>query len=109
MSIPPRPWRVEEAGDESGDIPLAHVFSDDEPILQRRHVLSFVEQPTADLIVRLVNAEPEIVAALEAAERLMVDNYEEGLGHAPATTPESECEACQELRLVRVALAKVRP
>lgn len=87
MSISPRPWRIEQCGD------LSLIFD-----AEGREVLFFDPKyrielggQELELIVRLVNAEAEIVAALELSITVM-----EGW----ATN--------EEIDLVRAALAKVR-
>lgn len=83
MTIPPRPWRVREhlLGAR------VDIYGSDGFAAARE-----VDPDNASLIVHLVNAEPAIVAALEAAQFVLDPQKEE---HA--------------LRLVNAALAKVRP
>jgi hypothetical protein len=66
--IPPRPWHVAHS-DPRWDVPpdiLDH--NGDDVLFVRQSGLLEISDETADLIVRLVNAEPQVVAALEAAE-----------------------------------------
>jgi hypothetical protein len=65
--IPPRPWRMVQLGtpDEAPLTLIRDAADDDLADPYRTPEQKF---SIAELIVRLVNAEPEIVAALEAAE-----------------------------------------
>lgn len=80
--IPPRPWKV---------IYKAVHDADGMPIFGIGTGRQLPDRELADHIIRAVNAEPEIVAALEAAERLA----------ELVRTPDV-------LYKVRAALAKVR-
>ena len=90
--IPPRPWRVIEGSyyenDERKSMAVIVDANDQEFDLEDR---------AGELICRLVNAEPEVVAALEAAYQTLL------VGHKSAE------DTRRSFGMVRAALAKVRP
>ncbi len=89
--VPPRPWRVDRYGG------VVHVIGHNEGVGSPGVADCYENSETAEFIVRLVNAEQEIVAALEAAHyALDLDTHTaDGMTHARD--------------IVRAALAKVRP
>lgn len=93
MSIPPRPWRVVSGGDGYDEVYAADGQAIAVP------TSSAFKPGVADLVVRLVNAEPDIVAALEAAA---------SLGHG-ADCGDCHDGLCRIGRSAAAALAKVRP
>ena len=97
--IPPRPWRVTRTtsvalsaiSTVNGDpVSLGNVHTDE------HGALKLFPDATAEHIVRLVNAEPEIVAALEAAYQTLL------VGHKSAE------DTRRSFGMVRAALAKLR-
>ncbi len=104
MNIPPRPWRVIESRQvPTGGGTLA--WTTERAAVRDANGRSVVYlddyvhdggvgRETADLIVRLVNAEPEIVAALEAASF--------------ALNPARHDAEALALKYVRVALARLK-
>lgn len=97
-----RPWRVVGAPDRRGDW-LGSIYADDaeDEWCPATEAICPLNQATADLIVRLVNAETEIVAALEAAEQQLECEASYAL--------DCECPPCRAIHEVRAALEKVRP
>lgn len=109
--FPPLPWR---SWIPVGDRP-AHVVCADG---QGAVIATNMRPEVAELIVRLVNAEPEIVAALEAANRMatalrdLLSCVESGSGQGAVREARSAL-ACaygdSDADVIRDALAKVRP
>lgn len=91
--IPPRPWRLDDV--YGIDRPEVMDAAGSEVFFVTQDSRIDTSQETLALIVRLVNAEAEVVAALEAAEH----EIDEALAHSPTHE--------QSLSLVRAALAKV--
>lgn len=94
MSIPPRPWLVSSQCDGvAGEWFCAGIEdATGEDVIKTDAGVYPPDFETAHLIVRLVNAEPEIVAALEAAESDLLHEYGCDWG---------------SVKLVRAALAKL--
>lgn len=118
--IPPRPWRVDinERADNGRGAVLGIEDAQGRVVVDESDstIHNGMSRQTAELIVRLVNAEPEIVAALEAAERLLEpvssDDGECEHGMWWETCPNDDC-ATRERRkgfyAVRAALARLKP
>lgn len=96
--IPPRPWKVIESGHGYGVDEI--VAADGREVVRCDGGMYPPNVETAEAIVRLVNAEPAIVAALRLAEDSLGD------GSHPR---DCACCVCVALEAVRAALAKVRP
>jgi hypothetical protein len=102
--IPPRPWCVVAGNDDlhEDDPSWIQILGADGSEVTASDALSSANgKATAELIVRLVNAEPEIVAALEAArDALALLHNGFGITHGQRNIA---------INAVRTALAKVRP
>lgn len=97
--IPPRPWRVNLEPD------ISCIFADDGESLLYLAPQGDRARDIAELVVRTVNAEPEIVAALEAAERALARHERRPANYDPHAVAEVFCVA---LAHVRAALVKVK-
>lgn len=93
--IPPRPWYVPDARVAAHD--FTPCDANNEQIAGDDVLMS---RETAEFIVRLANAEPEVVAALEESQHHLEWTY--GTGDIELRDPRIAID------LVRVALAKVR-
>lgn len=99
--IPPRPWRADCSAD--GEFPawIRLVDAGGEEFFACDATDSVWGTEVFARMSALVNAEPEIVAALEAAEKV--------LGSLLSPSPEPVSLLHADLALIRTALAKVRP
>ncbi len=105
MKSHPIPWSVfysNDDGHEDDPSWVSILDADGDEVTASDAMSGAKGRAAAELIVRLVNAKPEIVAALEAAEQTMFDA---GYG----ATDYNRDRLSGALRLVRSALEKVRP
>jgi len=100
VSIPPRPWRSvpHDRDQKSRYFEMADADGNDIFEVYSTSDTAIADREDVELIVRLVNAEPEIVTALEAARDALVGDVD-GL-HVPAG---------DALDKIYDVLAKVRP
>lgn len=96
--IPPRPWCIFVNRNNPSMVGIVSIHGADDRTVAFGFLHDAPGEQTAEHIVRLVNAEPAIVAALEAADRALAAGGNYNLG---------DWERDREL--VRAALAKVRP
>lgn len=103
-----RPWRVVGEPDRRGDW-LGSIYADDaeDEWCHATEAICPLNQATADLIVRLVNAEPEIVAALEDAVGSL--SHLRLLSEDTPRAAQCAIVAGRSIEIVRAALEKVRP